>query len=113
MESLQDLMRQARHLMAEASTLPTVPVPFGASQFDTQMAAEVVADMPTAPVLQDMATIIARHVGTELLARGLRPADYVAIPELAQTVAKAVAAELAKAPDEFQAKFAAELRIQG
>ena len=79
------------------------------------VAANVVKSLPLDPVLSDLGVVMARVLGDALLAKGLRPADYAELPELADGLAAALVTRLQESPppEKFSASLVSQLRMKG
>jgi hypothetical protein len=78
-----------------------------------ELATQAIEQLDLTQVLKDIGVIVAREIANELEAMNLRPADYVALPDMPQMVASMVAGELASAPEEFVQALIEQLKLRG
>lgn len=105
MSAFDDLVE----LFANAPTA----IPRGPSKENSRVAEEAIEDIDLATILRDLGAILAREYATRLDALGLRPADYVCIPKLAERVVGRLASHLHPVPDTLASSFEEHLRSKG
>lgn len=78
-----------------------------------EAAVEQANTMPMEQVLHSIAVILAKEMGSQLMARAMRPADYDGVRDIPDTLIERLIEELAKKPDLFFKIFRENLKIQG
>ena len=78
-----------------------------------EMAREMVEAIPMDEIIFVLAAQAARNLGTQLLNRGLRPADYTTLHDIPDVMAERIIDALAKKPQKFFDTFAEHLKMQG
>lgn len=92
------------------TTSKVLTLPSGVTK---ELATQAIEQLDLTQVLKDIGAIVAREIANELEAMNLRPADYVALPDMPQMVASMVAGELASAPEEFVQALIEQLKLRG
>lgn len=73
----------------------------------------LVTQTPMGPVLRDLGAVVARELGNELLAHGMRPADFALLPDLPKVVTDRIMKELSEYPEEFSRALIQYLSMKG
>ncbi len=92
------------------TTSKVLLIPDGISK---DLASKAIQSLDLKPIMRDFGIIVAREIANELDAMALRPADFVDLPDLAKTIAKRLAAELAESPEEFAVALSDTLKMRG
>jgi len=107
--NLEPLKRVFRTEAAtNTGTVLTLP-----SSLTKDLAKELVGALPLDTVIQGLAVIAAKELGTKLLAMSLRPSDYSQTPDLPDELIERLIEALAKKPDLFFKTFQDNLQLQG
>jgi hypothetical protein len=77
------------------------------------VAAQAIEQIDLEPILRDIGIIVAREIADELQRMGLRPADYVDLPDMGHMVAARVGSEVSLCPPPFLAALMSHLRMRG
>ena len=72
----------------------------------------LISKMDMTPVLRDLGAIMAREIGNELMAHGMRPADFAVLPNLTEAVVERLVAELEKDPEKFETSLVTILSMK-
>lgn len=65
------------------------------------------------PIIHDLAVVMAKALGTQLLSAALRPTDYAGIDAIPDGLMERLIEELAQKPDLFFKTFQVTLKLQG
>jgi ribonucleotide monophosphatase NagD (HAD superfamily) len=94
--------------LTNTGTVMTLP-----SNITRDMAMEMVDAIPMDQIIHDLAAGSAAGVGTVLLTKGLRPADYKEMHEIPDVMIERIIEALSKKPSKFFEAFAEQLKMQG
>lgn len=83
------------------------------SSLTKDMAKGLVDKLPVENIVHGVAVMLAKEVGNQLTAMSLRPADYMDLKDLPDSLVERLIEELAKKPDLFFNTFKEHLQIQG
>jgi hypothetical protein len=97
----------------EATMTTTGQVLITPSSINKMLARNIAKELPLVPVFKDLGAVVARVLGDELLARGMRPADYADLDEMPEMLAQMVAQELSRIPEEFISSLMIHLKMKG
>ena len=112
--SLAPLMRvfwnteKVTEAFTNTGTVMTLP-----SNLTRDMAREMVDSIPMDQIIHDLAAGAATGIGTLLLNRGLRPADYKDLHDIPDAMVERIIEALAKKPVKFFEAFGEQLKMQG
>lgn len=91
----------------------TAAVMIAPNKITKDVVAKIVKEFALDYVMRDFGTIAARELANQIETRGLRPADYADLADLAETMSERLMQELGKDPEAFNNAFISQLRIRG
>jgi hypothetical protein len=78
-----------------------------------ELVCRIVKEFSLDTVFRDLGILVATALANTIESRGLRPADYAELPDLADDLSERLMQELGRNPDTFALAFLTQLRNRG